>query len=171
MNVTQNSQWIKKLPPWLYKLGAQAWIDYEYPRHLFIETTSACNLRCEYCPREKLANAMDFELFKDIAREASGYGKRSFSLHLFGEPLLYAHVIEAIAYLKKLNPHNTVLLTTNGTLLNRMVDGLIEVQVDQILWSWRPEAKFTPETKEKLRRWGKFRVRFIKEVTPPEAYE
>ena len=42
--------------------------------------------------------------------------------------------------------------------------------MDLVLWTWRPEAQFTPATKAKLKKWGKFRVRFIAEVTPKEAY-
>ena len=171
MNVTTQAQWLKKLPPWLYKLGAQAWIDTTYPRHLFIEVTATCNLTCSYCPRERRREDMDFGLFKAIIDEATKFGPRSFSLHLFGEPLLYPRLFEAVAYIKRSNRLHTVLLTTNGTHLNGAVDEVCSSGIDQVLWSWRPEATFTPETKEKLRRWGKFRVRFIEEVTPKEAYE
>lgn len=171
LNVTSQAQWLKKLPPWMYKLGAQAWIDRKWPRHIFLETTSACNLSCSFCPRERRTDRMDFGLFKSIVDEASEHGARSFSHHLFGESLLYPFWKEAIEYTKGRNPRHTVLITTNGTQLNREIDRLIEANPDQVLWSWRPEATFTPETKEKLRKWGKFRVRFIEEVTPPEAYE
>ena len=153
MNVTQNSQWIKKLPPWLYKLGAQAWIDYAYPRHLFIETTAACNLACEYCPRERRGNHMEWNLFTRVIDESVQYGGRSFSLHLFGEPLLYPKIMEAIQYIKAAHQRNSALLTTNGTQLNQRVDDLIHAAPDLVIWSWRTEAKFTNETKEKLRRW------------------
>lgn len=169
MNVTQ-APWLKRLPPWLYKLGAQTWIDRAYPRHLFIETTSSCNLSCAYCPREATVQHIQWPLFTALIDEATLYGSRSFSLHLFGEPTLYPRWVEAIRYIKQQHRRHTVLLTTNGTTLNRRVDDLITSGVDLVLWSWRPEATFTPATKEKLRRWGKFRVRFIAEVTPKEAY-
>ena len=168
--VTAHAPWLKRLPPWLYKLGAQAWIDKEYPRHLFIETTANCNLSCTYCPRENRRECMDYGLFRQIVEEATGYGARSFSLHLFGEPTLYPRWVEAIRFIKSRNSAHTVLLTTNGTTLNARVDDLVEANPDLVLWSWRPEAKFTLETKSKLRQWGKFRVRFIHEVTPKEAY-
>ena len=113
---------------------------------------------------------MPFDVFTGVVDEASTYGARSFSLHLFGEPLLYPRVHDAVSYIKQHNQRHVVLLTTNGTRLQDHLDWLITSGVDQVLWSWRPEAKFTPETKEKLRRWGKFRVRFIAEVTPKEAY-
>ena len=169
-NVTTHP-WLKRLPPTLYKLGAQAWIDQAYPRHLFIETTSACNLSCDYCPREARRDHMDWSLFTRLIDEATLYGPRSFSLHLFGEPTLYPRWTDAICYIHAAHRRHTVLLTTNGTTLNARVDDLLQSNPDLVLWSWRPEATFTPETKAKLRRWGKFRVRFIEEVTPKEAYE
>jgi len=171
VNVTSKAQLIKKLPQVLYKAAAQSWIDHKYPRHLFIETTAICNLTCSFCPRERKAADMDFSLFKQIIDEASSYGTRSFSLHLFGEPLLYPQWLEAVTYIKEKNKRHTVLLTTNGTKINETVDRIVASGINQILWSWRPEATFTKETKEKLRQWGKFRVRFIEEVTPVAAYK
>ena len=168
---TLHAQWLKRLPAPLYKAAAQAYIDKEYPRHLFIETTAACNLVCDYCPRERRSEHMDYHLFRQIIDEATVYGARSFSLHLFGEPTLYPQWRDAVAYIKRANRRHTVLLTTNGTTLNARVNDLVSSGVDLALWTWRPEAVFTPETKEKLRRWGKFRVRFIQEITPKEAYE
>ena len=172
MNVspTTLSPWLKALPPVVFKLLAQNWIDYDYPRHLFIEVTAACNLTCTYCPRERRSDHMDFGLFTALIDEATSYGPRSFSLHLFGEPTLYPKWTQAIRYIKQAHPRHTVLLTTNGTTLNARVDDLIAANPDVVLWSWRPEVTFTETTKEKLRRWGKFRVRFITEVTPSSAY-
>ena len=161
----------KKLPSWLYKAAAQAYIDKEYPRHLFIETTAACNLKCEYCPRELIKSHMDFNLFRRIIDESARYGPRSFSLHLFGEPLLYPHIWEAIAYIKSKNKSNTVLLTSNGTLFERYIDALTSSRVDKVIWSWRPEPKWSESTKERLRKWKPFTVRIIREVTPLSAYE
>ena len=167
-DVTTQAPWLKSLPSAIYKLLAQNWIDYRYPRHLFLETTAACNLTCSYCPRERRGQHMDYRLFTQLVDEGNYYGRQSYSLHLFGEPLLYPRIFDAIRLLKA--HHHTVLLTTNGTRLNQCVDELIASRPDVVLWSWRSEATFTPETKKKLRQWGKFRVRFITEVTPRKAY-
>ncbi len=150
--------------------------DKKYPRHVFIETTAKCNLTCSYCPRDAIDNHMELELFKTIVEEASHYGPRSFSLHLFGEPLLWPHILEGIEYIKKCNRRNMVLLTTNGTHLNRFAPELVRLGVDEIIWSWRTEAKFKEETRNLLHREtlrGKtvFRVRILKEVTPQEEIE
>lgn len=156
----------RKLPSPLYKIASQAYIDKEFPRHIFIETTANCNLACSYCPREKIKENMDYGLFKEIVDEASHYGPRSFSLHLFGEPLLYPHILEAIAYIKSKNRRNTILLTTNGTVLNKFNKSL--EKVDRIIWSYRAN-NFTEETIALLRRKGM--VRLLIEETPKEDFE
>ena len=171
MNATLYAEKLRHVSPFLYKLAAQTWIDYDYPLHLFIETTAACNLTCSFCPRERRSNHMDFNLFTALIDEASRYGARSFSLHLFGEPTLYPKWQEAIAYIKERNARHTVLLTTNGTTLNQRVDDIIASKVDKVIWTWRPEVTFTPRTVDRLRRWGKFQVRLIEEITPKEEFE
>lgn len=158
----------RKLPQPLFKLAAQAFIDHEFPRHIFIETTANCNLSCEYCPREKIKEDMNFELFKSIIDECSHYGPRSFSLHLFGEPLLYPRILDAVRYIKERNKRNTILLTTNGTLLNKFGRPLLELGVDRIVWSWR-RNNFTPETIDIIRKIGL--VRLLLEETPKEEFE
>jgi hypothetical protein len=118
---------------------------------------------------------MDFQMFKAIVDEATTFGPRSFSLHLFGEPLLWPHILDGIRYIKLRNRQHTVLLTTNGTRLEESCEALIRSGVDEIIWSWREDmqanlqvtrcaAKF-PELKKILR------VRILKEVTPKEEIE
>lgn len=114
---------------------------------------------------------MDFGLFREIIDEASTHGARSFSLHLFGEPFLYPRLFDAIAYIKGRNKHHNILLTTNGTRINSNIDELVRSKVDQVFWTWRTEVRFKTITLLKLKTWGKFRVRFIDEITPKEAIE
>ena len=168
MGLTNLTALIRNLPPSIYKLGAQSWVDKKFPRHLFVEVTSACNLSCAYCPREKLTTHMDWNLFTSIIDEASHYGRRSFSLHLFGETLLYPKIIEAIQYIKRKNKHHTVLVTTNGTLLNKFADRLVEAKVNKIIWSWRVN-NFTSHTIDILRKHGK--IRLLIQETPQEEFD
>ena len=127
-----------------YKFFAQRMISYDFPIHLFIETTNACNLQCQFCARtgkKFQIGSMDFSLFKKIIDEAKQYGPRTFSLHLFGEPLLTRNLFEMIDYIKKVNKNNTIFLTTNGTLLNKkMAQSIIESSIDKISISF-PGAK------------------------------
>lgn len=159
---------LKKLPTPLYKLAAQSWVDREFPRHIFIETCATCNLSCEFCPREKIQENMNYELFKSIVDECNHYGPRSYSLHLFGEPLLYPKILDAIAYIKGKNRHNTILLTTNGTLLNRFIVDLLRLKVDKIIWSWR-RYNFNDATLRGLKKIGL--IRFLIEETPAGEIE
>ena len=133
MNVTTQTQWIKTLPAWAYKLGAHAWIDEKFPRHIFLETTASCNLACAYCPREDLRHHMGWDTFTGLVDEAARYGDRSFSLHLFGEPLLYPRCLDAIRYIKARRQGNVVLLTTNGTLLEDSNIVICEVSMGSAL--------------------------------------
>ena len=169
--ITKNASLLKRIPSFLYKVSSQLFIDYKFPRHLFIETTATCNLACSYCPREKVKQDMNFGLFIKIIDEASQYGARSFSLHLFGEPMLYKHWIEAITYIKRKNKRHTVLLTTNGTKINEYVGILTKLPIDKCLWTCRTEAKFTSKTKSLLKSWKPFTVRYIEGTYPESALE
>ncbi len=111
---------------------------------------------------------MDFELFKQIVEECSQYGPRSFSLHLFGEPLLYPFILEAISYIKKLNKKHTVLLTTNGTLLNKFADDILRLRVDRVIWSYR-RNNFNDKSLQLLKKIGL--IRLLIEETPKEEFE
>ena len=163
---TANTELLRKLPSPLYKLAAQSFIDYSFPRHIFIETTSACQLSCEYCPREKRSEHMDWNLFTSIVDECSQYGARSFSLHLFGEVLLYPKIVEAMAYIKKNNKNHTILLTTNGLLLNKFSDKLDDA--DKIIWTYR-KNNFNEKSIILLKRKGL--IRLLIEETPKEEFE
>ncbi len=167
-NPTSHSDLLRKLPKPIYKALAQSWIDTEFPRHIFVELTANCNLSCAYCPREKRSENMDWNLFKSIVDEASFYGPRSWSTHLFGEPLLYPHILEAIGYIKKRNKKHTVLLTTNGTLLNKFAHNLMELKVDRLIWSYR-KNNFSDESIRALRKIGL--IRLLIEETPKEEFE
>ena len=111
---------------------------------------------------------MDYELFKEIVNEASEYGERSFSLHIFGEPLLYPRIIDAIGYIKSKNKRHTVLLTTNGTVLNKFARQLEEVGVDRVIWSYR-RNNFNQDSIRLLKSRGL--IRLLIEETPKEEFE
>ena len=111
---------------------------------------------------------MEFALFRSIVDEATRYGPRSYSLHLFGEPLLYPKILEAISYIKTKNKKNTILLTTNGTLLNQFAPDLKKLRVDRIIWSYR-RNNFTDDTINVLKEIGM--VRLLVEETPKEEFE
>src|SRR3990167_10235450 len=93
-----------------------------FPNSIDIELTNACNLNCIMCPRttsmQRPIGMMDFDLFQKIVDEAVKYGTKAFSLHVFGESLLYPKIFEAISYIKNKDKNISITLSTNGTLLN-----------------------------------------------------
>lgn len=147
------AQFFKRLPTPIYKWLGRRFIDGNFPRHIFVELTADCQLSCAYCPRPKISSHLPFELFKKVVDEASLYGKRSFSLHLFGEPLLYPKIIEAIKYIKERG--HSVILTTNGLLLGEFYKQL--KICDKIIWSYKENVKVP----EELKTWKNFTVRFF----------
>ncbi len=133
-----------------FKFFAQRLIDFDFPTHIFIETTSICNLKCKMCPRNLSQishGVMDFGLFKKIIDEAKQYDKKTFSLHLFGEPLLDPKFAERAEYIKKANPKNSIILTTNGTLLTDNIAKELTKYVDKLAVSIHSP---NPSTYEKI---------------------
>ncbi len=124
---------------WPYKLFVQNLIDFNFPQHLFLEATNVCNLKCEMCARnikEQIYGYMDFNLFKKIIDEASIYGPRSFCLHIFGEPLLALNIVRMMEYIKLKNSNNTILLTTNGILLEEeLPQRILDLGIDRLVVS------------------------------------
>lgn len=89
------------------------------PHRLWVEPTNSCNLKCIICPNSNEAllperGFMDFEMYKGIVDEASGF---AYDINLFhrGESLLHPKIYEMIEYAseKGLNTR----LHTNATLL------------------------------------------------------
>lgn len=129
----------------LRKFFVQKMISLEFPQHIFLETTSLCNLKCQLCPRtngETLLGHMDFKLFKKVVEEANRYGPRNFCLHLFGEPLLAPNFIKEINFIKKVNPKNTIILTSNGTRLDEnLARAMIKAPIDRLAVSFMSAKK------------------------------
>ena len=122
-----------------FKLISQSLIDKEYPAHLFLETTRACNLHCKSCPRSILTSGyghMNFGLFKKIIDEAGLFGRRNFCLHMLGEPLMHPEIVKLVGYIKSSPVRHSILLTTNGYFLDAAkAKTLIENKVDKIVVS------------------------------------
>ena len=124
-----------------------------FPKHLLIETTTKCNLRCKQCARlvDKYALAdMAMDAFQRLAplfpylKEVALYGH--------GETFLYKHLFEMLEELKR---HNIfVYITTNGTLITEEVaKRLVELQLDRLSFSLDAA---TPELFNEIRRGADF---------------
>lgn len=91
-----------------------------------IETITACNHRCLYCPNSKFDRGaiknkklMEDKLFFKIIDELAELGfKGELKPHGYGEPLLDHRLPELISYAKTNLPEVKILLYSNGDFLN-----------------------------------------------------
>lgn len=129
---------MKSLKYYKYRLQwhLAKWIIPNKPLHLDIELTSACNLKCIFCPQSEekkpfTVKHMDFELFKKIIDEAERLRIPSIKLNLRGESTLYPMFYEACQYVK--GKFIDIRLNTNGNYPNNlnhfMADTFTEISV------------------------------------------
>lgn len=120
------------------------------PFRLWIETASACNLRCAMCPNKELAadrkGLMSLDLFKRIIDECRFFTSDVY-LHHRGEPLLNPAFFEMIAYARQAGLKTR--FHTNGTLLDEEKAGrLLAAGPDLVSFSF---DGFCREIYEKIR--------------------
>jgi len=93
------------------------------PNKVFLEITNVCNLNCSFCHGTKRSpHFMTVEEFRHAAREAREFGEYLY-FHLMGEPLLHPNLKEFLDIAGELG--FKVILTTNGTLLDKRRDVLL----------------------------------------------
>lgn len=92
-------------------------------KKVYIEITNVCNLKCEFCPvTKRKAEFMDIHLFTNILAQVKEYTDYIY-LHVKGEPVLHPQIDK---FLKAAEAFNLkVNITTNGTLINKAEDILI----------------------------------------------
>ncbi|NTW52999.1 MAG: GTP 3',8-cyclase MoaA [Chlorobiaceae bacterium] len=102
-----------------------------------IAVTSACNLRCSYCLREEHdesksgSTQLDVERIGTFIRLLAEMGIRKIRF-TGGEPLLRRDIARLVRIAKTTPGIDNVKLTTNGVLLDRYLDELIEAGLDGI---------------------------------------
>lgn len=109
-----------------------------FPLHIDIEATNACNLRCPHCASTSDGwgtpgkGFISMELFKKILKEASEENAFCLKFSLRGEPLLHPRIIEII----KLTSESGIpdfYFNTNGMMLNSaMSEALIDSGLPRI---------------------------------------
>jgi radical SAM protein with 4Fe4S-binding SPASM domain len=89
------------------------------PMRLWVESASACNLRCIMCPNKAMAAAekglMSFDLFRKIIDEAREFTSDLY-LHHRGEPFLNPALFDMITYARKAGMKTR--FHSNGTLMD-----------------------------------------------------
>jgi radical SAM protein with 4Fe4S-binding SPASM domain len=107
-----------------------------------LETTNHCPYTCTMCPRTygmtRPLGHMDFALFRCIidqlrpAWQVSGYyGEPTIKLFHFGEPMVYVHYVESIAYCHEKGLR--VCISTNPSVWSeRRIDETLDVGLDEM---------------------------------------
>ncbi|MDI9215168.1 radical SAM/SPASM domain-containing protein [Clostridium tertium] len=92
-------------------------------KKIYIETTNICNLSCNFCPKtSRKLGFIGIESFNEIINKIKGYTNHIY-LHLMGEPFLNKNLETFLKIAKEADLK--VNITTNGTLINRVKDVII----------------------------------------------
>ena len=99
----------------------------------YVEITNVCNLSCSFCPgTRREARFMSEEEFRLVLERLSHYTEYLY-FHLLGEPLLHPRLEHFIALAKEKN--YKVTITTNGTLIDKRAEQLLNSGVYKIVFS------------------------------------
>ncbi|MBQ6997126.1 MAG: radical SAM protein [Oscillospiraceae bacterium] len=91
-------------------------------RKVYLEISNVCNLRCSFCPGTKRPpKVMTEDAFTHILKKLQPYTDYLY-FHLMGEPLCHPKLER---FLQLAGKNFRVILTTNGTLLQRLKDMLL----------------------------------------------
>lgn len=123
--------------------------------YLRISLTDKCNLRCVYCMPEDITFRPRAELLQDdeifrLVRIFSELGFHKFRL-TGGEPTVRANFVEIVRNIAQTAGVDTVAMTTNGLLLDKMAVPLREAGLQRVNISI---DTLNPEKFKKLTRWG-----------------
>jgi radical SAM protein with 4Fe4S-binding SPASM domain len=144
-----------------YKEYRKNWIEYpkkfyvsDFPLHLDIELTNACNLQCPMCYKDVMKDKngfMTWELFEKIILEASSWKCPSINLSWRGEPLLHPDFYNMVSFAKKQGIID-VRVNTNLTLLKYPVM-MTQAGIDKVIVSIDASKR---ETYEQIRQGADF---------------
>lgn len=105
--------------------------------YMRISLTDRCNLRCQYCmPAEGIPlinhkEILSYEEIIQIVKSAARIGVKKIRL-TGGEPLLRKGIVHLIREIKAIEGIEEVAVTTNGLLLDDMLEDLIEAGLDRV---------------------------------------
>lgn len=105
--------------------------------YIRISVTDRCNLKCIYCiPEEDITPIShdDILRYEEIERLCKIFAKFGISKIKItgGEPLVRKDIPDLISSLKKITGINNVTITTNGILLAKQINDLVEAGIDGI---------------------------------------
>lgn len=114
-----------------------------FPRHVFIEPTTQCNLKCLHCGRTYWKERdqyrdLDLETFKRVVAELAGMGVRVITIQGVGEPLLHPDIFDMITFAQaqglrtRFNTNFTVLDEASAERLVNVGHSEVMVSIESI---------------------------------------
>ena len=95
-------------------------------KKIYIEILNTCNLNCSFCiQNSRKPQQMTLDQFEHVLKQIHPYTKYIY-LHILGEPLMHPQLKEFLALAHQYQFH--VNLTTNGTLLEKQLDVLLQAK-------------------------------------------
>lgn len=94
---------------------------------IYVNITNKCQYDCPFCCMYSSPlnnNFMTFDTFKNIVDDAN---KPTIVQLEGGEPLLHPHIILFIEYCASVENIDSIVIDTNGILLMKMIDKIIEI--------------------------------------------
>ena len=116
----------------------------DFPIHLDIEATSACNFLCTMCPRTEMienktfwkVENFDMKTYEKIVSDGVPLGLRSIKFQYLGEPLVNKNLVKMIKFAKKAGVVD-VMFNTNASLLDeKKAEEIILSGVDKVFFSF-----------------------------------
>lgn len=99
-------------------------------KKIYIEITNMCNLNCSFCSKDnRQKKELSLSEFENILKKIDKFTDYLY-LHVKGEPLLHSNFEKILRLCKKYNKQ--VNITTNGTLLNKKINDIINSTVRQV---------------------------------------
>lgn len=95
-----------------------------YPKHLMIEITSRCNLKCVFCCRDEFEKNFGPGTFMEMDKlrnlESAIRHAENITVCGFGEPFLHPKFQDMLSYIYSINPKdNLINVVTNGLALTK----------------------------------------------------
>ncbi len=114
-------------------------ITSNFPSHLDVETSSACQMKCPMCYTTymdaKNKGIMDFNLYKKIIDEAAKYNVYSIKLSWRGEPMLNKSIVEMIRYAKQSGIREVAMLSNGERVTPELAKAIQDAGIDWISFS------------------------------------
>ncbi len=123
----------------------------DYPMHIYIEPSTACNINCVMCDRAKLIKHpkfMPLEKFKEIVDEIK---PKFINFSGYGEPLLAPNFFEMVSYARSKGIN--IVTTTNGVCFEGNIQKILDSKINALGISLDAA---TEKTYKKIRRNDNF---------------